>query len=122
MKILLGMNLSPQWGPVLQDLGHDCKHWSEIGDARANDTTIMAWARLNDYIVLTHDLDFGAILAASQADAPSVIQIRVQDIFPAAQRRLVADALRRYERELLAGALIVIDPGRLRARILPLTR
>ena len=62
------------------------------------------------------------ILAATQANAPSVIQIRVQDVFPAAQQGLITDALRRYERELLAGALIVIDPGRLRARILPLTR
>jgi hypothetical protein len=69
MRILLDMNLSPRWGPVLKDLGHECRHWSDIGDPRATDATIMAWARSHDQVVLTHDLDFGAILAATEADA-----------------------------------------------------
>jgi len=30
--------------------------------------------KVNGYVLLTHDLDFGAILAASGANAPSVIQ------------------------------------------------
>lgn len=38
----------------------------------------MAWALTNDYIVFTHDLDFGTLLAITQADAPSVIQVRSQ--------------------------------------------
>ncbi len=42
----------------------------------------MDYARANDYIVLTHDLDFGTILAATRGTGPSVVQIRNQDVSP----------------------------------------
>jgi predicted nuclease of predicted toxin-antitoxin system len=47
----------------------------------------MAFAQSNDYGVLTHDLDFGAILAASQGTKPSVVQLRARDVSPDAKRR-----------------------------------
>jgi len=36
----------------------------------------------NGFVLLTHDLDFGAILASSGANIPSVIQIRTEDLRP----------------------------------------
>ncbi len=42
----------------------------------------MDWARPSGYVVFTHDLDFGALLAASHAGGPSVIQVRAQDVLP----------------------------------------
>jgi len=42
----------------------------------------MSWARERDHVVLTHDLDFTALLAASQAAGPSVVQVRAQDVLP----------------------------------------
>jgi predicted nuclease of predicted toxin-antitoxin system len=36
----------------------------------------MAYALANNFVVLTHDLDFGTILAATQGNKPSVVQIR----------------------------------------------
>lgn len=47
----------------------------------------MAWARANDYIVFTHDLDFGAMLALTNAESPSVIQVRTQDVTPPILKR-----------------------------------
>ena len=44
----------------------------------------MAYAMANDCIVLTHDLDFSAILAATQGEKPSVVQIRADDVSPSA--------------------------------------
>jgi predicted nuclease of predicted toxin-antitoxin system len=76
------MNLSPQWVDVFRRLGDDAVHWSTVGDPRAEDTEIMDWARNNGSVVFTHDLDFGALLAATQADGPSVIQVRAQDVTP----------------------------------------
>jgi len=32
--------------------------------------------------VLTHDLDFSAILAATHGEKPSVVQIRAEDVSP----------------------------------------
>jgi predicted nuclease of predicted toxin-antitoxin system len=36
----------------------------------------MAYTAARGYIVLTHDLDFGAILAVTRGEKPSVAQIR----------------------------------------------
>jgi len=87
----------------------------------ADDRTILDWARTNGRIVLTHDLDFGAILAATETDAPSVVQIRVQDVLPANLGPRMVSILRAYESNLTAGALIVVETGRQRVRILPLS-
>lgn len=57
-------------------------HWSRVGDLRATDSTIMKWARDGDYVVLTSDLDFSAMLATSGAAGRSVLQVRTQDVFP----------------------------------------
>ena len=75
MKLLVDMNLSPRWVIFLGRAEIEATHWSDVGAANAKDSTIMAYARLNGLIVLTHDLDFGAILAATQGAAPSVVQI-----------------------------------------------
>lgn len=42
----------------------------------------MDYARVNSYIVFTHDLDFGALVALTQTESPSVVQVRAQNILP----------------------------------------
>jgi predicted nuclease of predicted toxin-antitoxin system len=120
MKLLVDMNLSPGWVTILTDDGHDAIHWSTVGDVRAIDTEIMAWARQEQRVVFTHDLDFGTILALTQEAGPSVIQVRTQDVTPAAIGAMVLGALRQFQDVLETGAIIVLDETRLRVRILPL--
>jgi len=121
MKFLLDMNLSPQWVDVLQRHGFDCIHWFDVGGPQATDSEIMGWARRHGRIVLTHDLDFGAVLAATRASGPSVIQLRVQDLLPDALEGVILHVLRTYEGQLEAGSLLVVDPNKARVRILPLS-
>ena len=120
MKLLIDMNLSPKWVPVLKEAGLDAAHWSGIGRPDAPDYEILAYARSNGYVVFTHDLDFGTILAATKADCPSVIQIRTQNVTPEHLGQLVVSALHQFEKHLEDGAIITIDQKKLRARILPL--
>jgi predicted nuclease of predicted toxin-antitoxin system len=120
MKLLLDMNLSPRWIAVLKDNGFEALHWSNVGQANARDSEIMAWAAANGYIVVTHDLDFSAILAATQGMAPSVVQIRAEDVSPDVIGTKIARALHQMESELKAGALLSIDDKTMRLRILPL--
>lgn len=122
MKIVIDMNLSPQWVAVFQNHGLTAIHWSTIGNPSAPDTEIMEWALNNAHVVFTHDLDFGAILSATQANAPSVIQVRTQDVTPSHLEPFVITALQQYEDSLDAGALIVIDESKLRVRLLPIQR
>ena len=120
MKLLVDMNLSPDWVAVLKEAGWEAVHWSKVGNPRAADSEIMAWAKQHGHIVFTHDLDFGSLLALTQAEGPSVIQVRTQDVTPAAIGKLVTDALRQFQPDLEQGALIVLDEARARARVLPL--
>ena len=122
MKLLIDMSLSPLWAAVLEQQGWEAVHWSTIGDPRASDRAIMAWALANEYVVFTHDLDFGALLAASRARGPSVIQIRAQDVTPEHLAKTVVEALRQYRDLLHVGVLISVDEATARARILPLSR
>lgn len=50
------MNLSPRLVEILREAGYDAVHWSIVGDARADDTEILEWARDHGCIVITHDL------------------------------------------------------------------
>lgn len=120
MKLVLDMNLSPRWVNILVAQGWETVHWNSVGDPKANDRSIMTWARDNDHVVVTHDLDFGALLAASSAEKPSVIQVRTRNVMPESMAPILIDALRRFEQDLDQGALIVIDPTHARVRILPL--
>jgi predicted nuclease of predicted toxin-antitoxin system len=114
------MNLTPQWRPHLERAGHEVRHWSEIGAYNAPDTTRMEWARQNDYIVFTHDLDYGALLYLTGATAPSVIQVRGADVRPTALLGSILNALLEAEDALAAGALVTVDVIRHRISVLPL--
>ena len=120
MKLLIDMNLSPTWVSVLKEAGLEPVHWSSIGRPDAPDNEILGYARSNGYVVFTHDLDFGTILAATKANYPSVIQIRSQNVAPEHLGRLVVSALHQFEKYLKAGALVTVDEKKLRVRILPL--
>lgn len=93
MKLLVDMNLSPRWIELLRSAGFEALHWSTIGVANAPDREIMAYALANGFVVLTHDLDFSAILAANQGGKPSVVQIRADNVSPGAIGPQVLGAL-----------------------------
>ena len=100
--------------------GHTAVHWSLVGDHKATDAVVMAWARTNGYVVFTHDLDFGALLALTAQTGPSVIQMRTDDITPEAQGAKLLAALQRFAGPLVDGALISLDEVRARVRVLPI--
>jgi predicted nuclease of predicted toxin-antitoxin system len=79
----------------------------------------MQYAIDNNCVVLTHDLDFSAILAATNIQKPSVVQLRATDVNPDQFGKQVISALRQMAAELAAGALVTIEPQRTRLRVLP---
>ena len=72
--------------------------------------------------LLTNDIDYGALLFATAAASPSVIQIRAEDIRPASAEHAVLFALEAAAEDLSTGSLVTIDPRRLRISTLPLRR
>lgn len=120
MKLLLDMNLSPALVGTPGVARFQVVHWAGIGDPAADDTEIFNYARANDTIVITHDLDFSAILAATNDSKPSVVQIRAVNLAPDHLSSLIIAALRQCAAELESGALLTIDAERRRLRLLPL--
>lgn len=122
MKVLVDMNLSPRWAAELRSRGFESIHWSQVGAPTASDEDVLAWCSVNDHVLFTHDLDFGAILAASAERHPSVVQLRTENVVPEAMLPQIARALVQVEAEILQGALVTIEPHRHRVRLLPLKR
>ncbi len=120
MRILIDVNLSPLWVTKLEKAGYQVTHWSEVGKLNAEDLEIFKYARINNLVVFTHDLDFGDVLAVTNAEKPSVIQLRTNEPIPEIVGNLVINALKQFEDKLEKGALITISPKKMRARILPI--
>ena len=122
MKLLVDMNLSPSWVDRLVRHGFEAVHWSTIGAATAQDSEISTWANEHGFVVLTNDLDFSAILAASGGASPSVVQIRTQDLLSDGVVSIVANVLNANREDVERGALLSIDEAGTRVRVLPLRR
>ncbi len=120
LRLLVDMNLSPEWVRTLHEQGWEAVHWSAVGDPRATDREIMGWAAAHERVVFTHDLDFGTMLALSHRAGPSVIQVRAKNVLPNHMKGPVIAALDQHEADLSAGALVVVDESRSRIRVLPL--
>lgn len=122
MKVVIDMNASPKWVAALNDAGIDAQHWSEIGQPNASDHEIVAYAANNRCVILTRDLDFVEILAASDRVTPSVVLLRESDRFAPIAVARVTTALRSLAAELEAGAIVSLTSHRLRVRRLPIGR
>lgn len=89
---------------------------------RAPDSELLQWARRNNCVVLTHDLDFGLLLSMTQEVGPSVIQVRTQDVTPEAIGSLMVTALEKHREALDKGALLSIQGQTSRVRVLPIKK
>ena len=120
MQLIVDMNLTPRWVEFLIEAGIRATHWSAIGRGNATDYSIMAYSREHGFAVLTHDLDFGTILAVTNASKPSVVQLRATDVNPEAIGTKVVSTLLAMREELEAGVLLTVDTDRSRIRLLPI--
>ncbi len=120
MKVLIDMNLSPDWVQEFKLHEIESTHWTAVGKFDAPDIELMDWARINNYIVFTHDLDFGTILAITKAEKPSVIQVRTQNVSVDHLSNMVIFSIKHYSDLLEDGALLILDEDKKRIRILPL--
>jgi predicted nuclease of predicted toxin-antitoxin system len=120
MKILIDMNLSPLWAGFLAERGIEALHWSTLGEAAAADSLILDYAASHGFVLFTHDLDFGMLLALRKARAPSVIQVRTQDVLPSALGAVILRVIAATRDDLEAGAIVSVDLARNRIRRLPI--
>jgi len=80
----------------------------------------MTYARDNNFIILTYDLDFSAILSVTHDLKPSVAQVRASVLHADQTVDLIATALYRFDDDMKKGAILSIDIKNARLRLLPL--
>ncbi len=120
MKFLLDMNLPRSLGKRLEEAGHECRHVGDIGLSQAKDMDIMAEAKENQEVILTHDLDFGHLLAFSGDTVPSVIIFRLRDCHPVQLFARLSAVLPVIDEPLRDGAITILEDAAVRIRRLPI--
>lgn len=121
MKLLVDMNLSPEWLVPLAAAGFKARHWKDIGACNAPDTEILDWAARHDHIVLTQDLDFAQLLFLTRAITPSVVLLRIHKEHDEAIREHVIRSLGQLVAVFSEGhRLVVLDERRARWQPLPI--
>ncbi len=121
MKLLLDQGLPRSAAMLLRESGIDTLHVGEIGLAAATDNEILQRGRQEGRVVVTLDADFHSLLAFSKAVSPSVIRIRIEGLTGPVAANVIREAVLRSKEDLENGALVTVQPGRIRIRRLPLS-
>jgi predicted nuclease of predicted toxin-antitoxin system len=105
---------------LLRANGHDAIAVRDIGLSDASDDEILDRAAADERAVISHDTDFGTLLAFRRVRRPSFILIRSSDpLTPDEQAMLITANLEAISEDLDAGAIVVFARGHLRTRRLP---
>jgi predicted nuclease of predicted toxin-antitoxin system len=122
MKLLLDQGLPRSTVFHLREKGIEVIHVGECGLSSASDATILNFACTQNYVVVTLDADFHALLALSRSGRPSTIRIRIEGLKARDHAYLLTYVLFTCKAELEKGALLTVTEKGIRVRPLPLLR
>jgi predicted nuclease of predicted toxin-antitoxin system len=122
VKFLLDMGISPETGFYLEKLGHNAIHLIDEGMDRATDSQIMEKALKEERIILTHDLDFGRMLAFSGDKGPSVVTFRLTNMRPENVNQFCNAIIDRFSDVMAKGAILSVGDKKIRSHLLPVLR
>jgi predicted nuclease of predicted toxin-antitoxin system len=120
VRFLADVGVSPLTIKALRNAEHDAVHLVEQRLERLTDSAILEKALQERRIVLTFDLDFGDLLAASPNTLPSVIIFRLKTTLPDFVTSRLFAVIEDCAADLETGALITVEDGRYRLRRLPI--
>jgi predicted nuclease of predicted toxin-antitoxin system len=121
LKFLVDNALSPRFAAGLRNAGHDAVHVRELGLQQASDAQILERAALQQRVVVSEDTDFGTLLALRDQHQPSFVLFRRQlDRSATGLLSLFLSVFPDVAEDLEKGAIVVIEPRRVRIRRLPI--
>ena len=122
IKMLLDQGLPRTAANLLRGHGWDAQHVSESGMSKAEDAAIIALARTGQRAVVTPDANFHALLAVTGATGPSVLLIRMEGLKADQVAELVKRVLHLASDDLKRGAMVTVDDGKVRIKLLPVAK
>jgi predicted nuclease of predicted toxin-antitoxin system len=120
MKFLADMGISPLVVEELRQKDHDAVHLADQDLNRLPDGDILQKARRENRVLLTHDLDFGELLAASGGNLPSVIIFRLKDMRAPNVSKHLFSIIKQQSEALNKGAVLSVTEQKVRIRTLPI--
>lgn len=120
VEFLANMNISPLTVDRLRKLGWDIVRVSEIMDVKTKDIKLINYARKNNKVFITQDLDFSMLLAISGYEKPSVINLRLENAKPDFITNRIIEVVSELEKELEEGIVASVDEISSRYRNLPI--
>jgi predicted nuclease of predicted toxin-antitoxin system len=120
LKFIADMDISPLTVDQLKKRGWEIIRVSNVMDARTSDIEILNYARDHNRVVITHDLDFSELLAIHGFDTPSVINLRIENMFPDFVTHRIIEVVSQLEEELIRGIVVSVDEFSARFRPLPI--
>ncbi len=120
IQLLADMNISPQTVTFLQQQGWDMIRVSEVLPATASDSEILEFARREERVIVTQDLDFSTRLALSGYNQPSLITLRLLASDPDTVNQKLIEVLPTIKQELEEGCAVTIEDTAVRIRRLPI--
>jgi predicted nuclease of predicted toxin-antitoxin system len=120
VRFLVDNALSPRLAVGLVAAGPDAVHVRELGLAGASDEVLFDLAGDQDRVLVSADTDFGTLLALRNTTRPSVLLFRhMPDRSAGALLAVLLANLDPVADALAQGAVVIIDPRRVRVRRLP---
>ncbi len=120
IKLLADMNISPVTVSDLQLKGWNVIRVVEILPATASDLQILEFAREEERVIVSQDLDFSMLLAVGGYNQPSLITLRLSFTDPEVVTAKILQALPQIEEILTQGAAVTIEDNNIRIRKLPI--
>ena len=120
IRFLLDMGLAQSTSEFLRSLGYDAIHLRDEGLQRLPDEQIVTKAQVEGRTIITHDLDFGRIVALSGDTVPSIVTFRLTDMTPTLVNEALKAVLDDAAQSLEGGALVTVTDAGIRIRALPM--
>jgi predicted nuclease of predicted toxin-antitoxin system len=122
MRFLADMGVSQRVVTWLHEQGHDATHLRDEGLQKLENGAIFTKAFRESRIILTWDLDFTEILALSKTGTVSAVVFRLMNTRSTHVVERLERVLSESAQDLEEGAIISVEEGRHRVRLLPLGR
>jgi predicted nuclease of predicted toxin-antitoxin system len=120
MRFLLDMGASVATAMYLRNIGHDAVHLRDRGLQAIPDEEVIALANAEARVIVTFDLGFSRTLALTRNAGPSIVLFRLEKYSTSDINHRLALIVERHMEPLRSGAIVTVDPGRVRVRLLPI--